>query len=63
LEIEGEKEAHSTRIPAVICVLHAVVVIPMAAKDCFGFMSHMGGGTFQKSRGEKRLIRRALARA
>jgi hypothetical protein len=32
LEIESEREAHSTRIPR---HSHVVVVIPMAAKDCF----------------------------
>jgi hypothetical protein len=44
LEIETEKEAHSTRCPAPSSALHAVVVIPMAAKDFAGFMSHARPG-------------------
>src|SRR5262245_7916323 len=44
MEIETQKYAHSTRFPAPSSALHAVVVIPMAAKDFARFMSHARPG-------------------
>jgi hypothetical protein len=42
LKIEAEGDPFGAPRPVLVtCVLQARVVIPMATKDCFGFMSHM----------------------